>query len=242
MIRIHALIALMTLSLVCSCASYEYKPVPFKSAESYSNHATVFGAVIAAHAWTDRAQAKNAFGFDIRGAGITPVQIVVDNKGPNTLHLIPDQTLIKDSEGNFWNILPADVAYQRIDKQLTPERMGTTAAKKGGLGAVAGGILGAAFGVVTGTDVGTAAAKGAVAGGALGTVMGGYEGLDDPRSKQQISSDLQNRNLRDQPLKAHEISHGFLFFPGEIQQAQILRVKLRNASSKQIEIVELPIR
>ena len=88
--RVHcALVILVWMTTFFGCAGYQYKPVPFKAPESYPNHVNVAGAVIAARAWVDQAQAREAFGFDIKAAGLTPVQIVVDNKGDRTLAIDP---------------------------------------------------------------------------------------------------------------------------------------------------------
>ena len=232
-----ALGLLAALLATIGCTGYQYKPVPFKAADAYPNNVRLFGAVIAAKAWTDNQEARSAFGFDIRGAGLTPVQVIVDNQGDNALTIVPDQTMIKDTEGNMWNLLPAQVAYERIDKQVALDRMGGNAVRQGGLGAAAGAILGAAIGVVTGGDVAEAAMRGAAAGAAVGTVKGGYEGLEDRRSKDLIAKDLQSRGLKDKPMKPKEISHGFLFFPGEVLQATVLRLKLKNLTTGQMEIL-----
>jgi hypothetical protein len=239
--KLIPLIILTAVLVGLGCTGYEYKPVPFKSAEAYPNHQVVFGAVIAAKAWTDNAEAASAFGFNIRGAGLTPVQVVVDNKGPNSLTIVPDQTLLVDSEKNMWNLLPAEVAYERIDRNVAVSRMGGKGAKTAVLGGIAGGILGAAVGIVAGGDVGEAAMRGAAAGAAVGAVKGGYEGLEDPRSKQVIADDLRTKGLKDKPMKPYEISHGFLFFPGEIKDASLLRLKIKNMNSGQVQILELPV-
>lgn len=238
----RAFIALLLISIMAvACTGYEYKPIPFKAAEAYPNNVKVFGAVVAAKAWIDESEARSAFGFNIRGAGLTPVQVVVDNKGDQTLLIVPDQTLLMDEEGNLWNLLPAKVAYERIDKHVAPGRMGAQGGTQAMIGAAAGGILGAAVGIVSDGDIGEYAMKGAAAGAAVGAVGGGYKGLDDPRSKEMIADDLRTRNLKDKAMKPKAISHGFLFFPGEIKKAKVLRLKLQNATAGKVEILELPM-
>ncbi|MEW5724924.1 MAG: hypothetical protein AB1896_17570 [Thermodesulfobacteriota bacterium] len=233
---------LLVLFLAAGCSGYQYKPVPFKAAEAYPNHVTVFGAVVAAKAWTDEQEAWNAFGFNIRGAGITPVQVVVDNKGDHTLEIVPEQTRLMDTEDNIWDLLPAEAAYERIDKHVAMERMVGQGSRSGLLGGLAGGILGAAYGVVTGTNVGDAAMRGAAAGAAVGAVMGGAEGLNDPRSRELISQDLQSRSLKGKPLVPQEISHGFLFFPGEVKEAAVLRLRIRDIGTGEVSLLELNLR
>jgi len=224
------------------CAGYEYKPVPFKAADAYPNHVVVAGAVVAARAWSDKAEAEKAFGFNIRGAGLTPVQVVVDNKSAQPLTLDPNQTLLRDVQDNLWNVLPAQVAYERIDKNVRVERMGGEAVRQGGLAAVAGAVIGAAFGIVTDQDIAEAALKGAAAGAAVGAVKGGVEGYGDPRSRSRISNDLKNKSLKDKPFPPHEITHGFLFFPGEVKEPTLLRLKVREVETGQDHIIELPLK
>lgn len=229
----------LALLMLWGCAGYEYKPVPFKAAESYPNHVTVAGAVIGAKVWADDPEAAKAFGFNIRGAGLTPLQLVVDNKGPEPLEIMSDQTLLGDADNNLWNILPAQVAYERIDKEVRMNRMGGEGATQAALLGTAGAIIGAAVGIITGSDIAESAGKGAVAGAAIGAVKGGAEGYSDPRSRSRITADLQNRSLKDKPFKPYELSHGFLFFPGEVKNPTILRLKLREQRSGQIHILEL---
>ena len=233
--------ALLVLLFVWSCAGYEYKPVPFRAAESYPNHVTVAGAVIAARAWADNAEASKAFGFDIRGAGLTPVQIVVDNKSNQALKLIPDQTLLRDTQDNMWNILPAQVAYERIDKQVRVSRMGGEGGKQAALGGVAGAVIGAAFGIITGSDIAETAGKGAVAGAAIGAVKGGVEGYSDPRSRSNIRSDLESKSLKDKPFSPMQLTHGFLFFPGEVVAPTVLRLKLHEMTTGEDHLIELSV-
>jgi len=233
-------IALTAALVFClGCAGYEYKPVPFKAADAYPNHVVVAGAVVAARAWSNSAEAEKAFGFNIRAAGLTPVQVVVDNKSAQPLMLEPNQTLLRDAQDNLWNVLPAQVAYERIDKHVRVERLGGEAARQGGLAAVAGAVLGAAFGIVTDQDVAEAAAKGAAAGAAVGAVKGGMEGYNDPRSRSRISNDLKNKSLKDKPFPSHEITHGFLFFPGEVKEPSLLRLKIHEVETGKDHILEL---
>ena len=231
--------AILVLVVVTGCTGYQYRAVPFKAADSYPNHVEVFGAVIAAKAWANGMEANQAFGFDIKGAGVTPVQVVVDNKGPSTLSIVPAQTLVRDTEDQFWNLLPPNVALDRIDKKTRVGRVGSKGAATAVLGGAAGAILGAAYGVVSDRGVIRSAYKGAVAGAAVGAVKGGVEGYNDQESKSQIAMDLDSRGLKGKPLRPFEISQGFLFFPGEVNSASSLRIRIRNENTGQDKILEL---
>ena len=100
------LIVAALLLFVAACGTmYKAKPVPFKSPGSYPNATEVAGATVASQAYTDPKKAEEAFGFNIRGAGMLPVQVVFDNMGPHTLKIHPGQTFLEDADGNLWPIL-----------------------------------------------------------------------------------------------------------------------------------------
>lgn len=100
-----------------SCStSYKAKPLPFKAPSAYPNSTEVAGAIVGARAYIDPEEAKEAFGFDIRGAGMLPVQVVFDNQGPHPLEINGLQTFLEDREGNLWPILSSEMAYERATK------------------------------------------------------------------------------------------------------------------------------
>ena len=237
--KIAGLAVLICLLAFWGCTGYEYKPLPFKAVESYPNRVTVAGATIAAQAWTDEQEAWQAFGFNIRGAGLTPVQVVVDNKGTHPLMVVTQQTLLMDDQDNLWNLLPAQAAYERIEKEVRVDRMGGEGGRQAALAGAAGAILGGAFAVITGQNIAEAAGKGAVAGAAIGAVKGGAEGYGDSSSQRRIREDLKNRKIEDKPFKPQDITHGFFFFPGEVKNPVLLRLKLREADTNQEHLVEL---
>ncbi|MFC1816867.1 hypothetical protein ACFL0M_13260 [Thermodesulfobacteriota bacterium] len=150
----------LAFSVGCS-TSYKVKSMPFKSPASLKNVVEVDGAQIAARVFDETVEAKEAFGFDIRGAGILPVQVIFDNQGPHPLEINGQQTFLEDQKGNLWPILNQKTAYERATKYAQTEEIFKEGAYKGFLGAAAGAILGAAIGIVTGEGVGAAAGKGA---------------------------------------------------------------------------------
>ena len=112
------------LLIIGACAeSYRVKPVPFKAPGAYPNATEVAGARVAARAYVKKAEAKEAFGFDIRGAGMLPVQVVFDNRGSHTLEIIPSQTFLEDREGNLWPVLSRDLAYDRATRYKKTEQI-----------------------------------------------------------------------------------------------------------------------
>ncbi len=217
-----------------ACASYERKVVPFKMPAAYPNATAVADATIAARAYDNGEEASAAFGFDIRGAGILPVQVIFDNTGNHPLEILTDKTLLVDEENNLWPILDQGLAYDRLSGKTELGKVAPEAAKSGLLAGAAGAVIGAAIGIVTGQNVAVAAGKGAAIGAAAGITMGGAKGLGDSDVRQQIRVDLQNRTLEKRAIAPHEVAHGFIFFPGEAKKPKELRISIRATDTKQV--------
>jgi hypothetical protein len=201
---------------------------------AYPNVTEAADASIAAKSYDNQDEAGAAFGFDIRGAGILPIQVIFDNKGGHSLEIIPQQTFLVDEENNLWSILDEILAYYRIAKKTELGKVLPEAGKAGILGGVAGGIIGAAIGIVTGTNIGEAAGKGAAVGAAAGLTMGGTKGLSDEDVRYMIRDDLKARTLEKRAVKPKEIAHGFIFFPGEAKKSKELRLQLKATDTGQI--------
>ena len=125
--------------MACSTA-YKAKPLPFKTPSSYPNATEAGGAIIASHAFVESNEAKEAFGFDVLGAGLLPVQIVFDNQGTHPLEINPSQTFLEDREGNLWPILPSETAYERATRYAETKKIFKESAYTGFLGGAAGAV------------------------------------------------------------------------------------------------------
>jgi len=220
-----AVLSILSIMLL-GCTRYERKVVPFKMPQSLPNATWVAGAHIAAQAFADRSEAKSAFGFDILGSGVLPVQVIFDNQGNHPLEILPAKTYLIDSGNNLWPILESDLAYDRISKKTEYGEAVPESVKPGLIGGAAGAIVGAAIGIVTGENVGEAAGKGAVLGSAAGVLLGGAKGISDEDVHSRIDGDLHNRTLEQKPIPPHDIAHGFIFFPGEAKSAAELRLTI----------------
>lgn len=227
-----ALLLAIALSLAGCSTAYKAKPLPFKTPAAYNNMVQVNGAQVAGQAFADPAAAKAAFGFDVRGAGMLPVQLVIDNQGAEALEINPGQTFLEDREGNLWPILTDRFAYERATKYAQTKKIFQEGAYHGFLGAAAGTLIGAAVGIVSGKDVGRAAGEGAALGAAAGGVLGGAKGAatsDEARSA--IVSDLRDKSLQNKAIEPGDLAHGIIFFPGEAKSVKQLRLQLRALGS-----------
>lgn len=218
------------------CASYERQVAPFKLPENTDNAVSFKGATVAARSFSASKEARDVFGFDIRSAGLLPVQVVFDNTSNHSLVIVPEQTFLIDEESNVWPILEQSLAYDRISKATELGRIFPEAAKSGLLLGAAGAVIGAAIGIVTGTNVGEALGKGAAIGGAAGLVSGGGYGFqqhyDDVQLK--IKQDLKTRSLHNRAVRPGELAYGFIFYPGEAKTAKVLRLQLMSRDTGEI--------
>ncbi len=210
-----------------ACTRYERQVVPFKLPAGYPNMTEVAGTQIAAKAFDTKKDAEAAFGFDILGAGVLPVQVVFDNKGKHSLEIIPDRTYLVDINNDLWPVLDSRMAYDRIEKKTELGEVAPKGAKYGALAGIAGGIIGAAIGIVSGGRVGEAAMRGAAVGAAGGLVVGGAQGMDTSEVRHAIREDLQTRSLQNRSIKPKEIAYGFIFFPGESKKTKELRLSVK---------------
>lgn len=231
---IIATLLMVILVGLSACTTYERRVVPFKMPAAYPNATPVADATLAAKAYDSPEEATAAFGFDIRGAGIFPVQVIFDNTGSHPLEVLANQTFLVDEENNLWPILDERMAYDRLSKATELGKVAPEAAKGGFLAGAAGAVIGAAIGIVTGQNVAAAAGQGAAIGAAAGITMGGAKGLSESDVRQEIQEDLRNRTLEKRPIAPHEVAHGFIFYPGEAKKAKELRISIRAVDTKQV--------
>ncbi|TLM69023.1 MAG: hypothetical protein FDZ69_01935 [Deltaproteobacteria bacterium] len=226
-------LAFALLLVLAACTFYESREVAFRPPDQIANVQQVGGARVAAEQYADKAAAKAQFGFDIRGAGLMPVQVVIDNQGPQRFEVVPDQTFLVDASGAYWPLLDRRTAYQRVEGSSEYGTILKGAASSGMWAAAAGALAGAAIGILSGSNVGEAAGKGAAVGAAAGAIYGGTKGATSEEAGRQISHDLANKSLESRVVEPGNLARGFLFFPGEAPNARQLRLQLRDAASGQ---------
>ncbi len=224
---VKQIIAVSALVAFTSCAtSYVSKPLPFKLPSAYPNAQEAGGAVIAARAYTDVKEAKENFGFDIIDAGMLPVEVVIDNKGPHQLEINGTQTFLEDRQNNLWPVMNRNLAYERATKYAQTKEAFSEGAHSGFLGATAGALIGAAIGVLSGENVAETAGKGAVVGGAGGAVIGGANAYNADDARHAVIEDLQSKSLQAKSIAPNALAYGFIFFPAEAKTAKTLRLQV----------------
>lgn len=227
------------LFLLAACSTYKTQYTGFKHASKFDNSVTVSGVTIGAEAFADQAAAMEAFGFDIKKAGLLPVQVVMDNQGGSDFRVVGNQTFLIDNKNLYWNLIPNRTAVRRIAKATESGAILAGAGKGAGWGTASGAVLGAAYGVVEGKNVAETTGKGAVAGAAGGAVLGGRRGGRDPERKRIIADDIRDKGLEGKTIPDQGMANGFLFFPAEAQSAREIRLQIRNMRTGKTYITQL---
>ncbi len=210
------------LAVVLACSTYHQKIPPILLPGYTANSVDVQGAQLAALAYADPKEAEKAFGFDIRGAGLLPIRLVIDNRGRNVVKVNPQQTFLIDRRGLAWPLLTADQAQNRVASSVS---LGETL-KSGALGVLEGGaaasITGFAIGLVLQNGYGPMLNKAGV-----GSIVGGMSSGGDSRElENRIRKDLNGKSLRNQRLQPGELAQGYLFFPGKEEAESALTLRL----------------
>src|SRR6185369_13771623 len=211
-----------------ACATYASRSVSFRPPQDYANFKDSFGLMVGAESFADPKLAEEAFGFDIRAAGLLPVQVVIDNKTGQGVEVVSGQTFLIDDTNRYWKILTNREAIDRVQKATEGGAIAGGAGKGAALGASAGALLGLAIGIVSGRHVGSAVVKGGVLGGAGGAVIGGASKAGDDRQREyKITDDVLEKGVEGKIMSADSLASGFIFFPGEASSAKELRLQVK---------------
>jgi len=196
--------------------------------------------IVGAEAFADPKLAEETFGFDIRGAGVLPVQVAMDNKSGQGVEVVAGQTFLIDGNSRYWKVLTNREAVERVEKATQTGAIGKGAGKGAALGAAAGALLGLAIGVVSGRGVGTSAVKGGVLGGAGGAVIGGASKAGDDREREyKIADDVREKGIEGKIMASDTLASGFIFFPGEAETALELRLQVRFRNTGRVQTLNL---
>ena len=226
-----------------ACATYESRSVSFRPPQDYANFKDSYGLMVGAESFADAKSAEEAFGFDIRAAGLLPVQVVIDNQAGQDVEVVSGQTFLIDDTNRYWKILTNREAVDRVQKTTEGGAIVGGAGKGAALGGAAGALLGLAIGIVSGHDVGGSVVKGGVLGGAGGAVIGGANKAGDDRQLEaKIIDDVRAKGVEGKIMQADALASGFIFFPGEAPSAKELRLQVRFRGDGRLQTLNLKLR
>ena len=230
----------LLLAGLLSC-TYKDRVAPVRLPDGGAGTVTVGdGLKIAARAFVDPAEAEATLGFDVREAGLLPVQVTFQNDGTREARVIAEQTMLLDRENNAWPVTSLEKTYQRTKDFVEIGETAKSTTRPALLMGAAGAIAGLAVGIISGHDVGETMGKGAVIGAAAGAVGGGAVGYQENAAR--IKQDLREKSLRNSAILANQIAYGILFFPGskdEARSAKELRLALEIGGKPVIAVVPL---
>ncbi|HIJ96048.1 MAG TPA: glycine zipper family protein [Desulfuromonadales bacterium] len=234
---------LIIASHLSACATYENRAISFRPPQDYTNFQNADGLMIGAESFSDKQTAEDAFGFDIRGAGLLPIQIVLDNASGQGIEVVSGQTFLIDGSNRYWKILANEEAIERVQKATESGAIGSGAGKGAAFGAAAGALLGLALGIVSGRNAAESMVKGGVIGGAGGAVIGGAGKAGDNRQQEnKIANDVREKGVEGKIMQANALANGFIFFPAEAQSVKELRLQLRFRNSGVVKNINLRLR
>ena len=227
-------LSVFLLFTLAACSTYGDKVAPVPLPSEQTGGLEVNNVGLYAEAYLQPDAAKQAFGFDIRGAGVLPVRFVLDNQSQGDVEIRGDQTFLIDQDNQAWPLLSYDQAYRRVNEHVELGETAKGAAKPAVLLAATGALVGAAVGVVTGDSAGEGAARGAAAGAAAGAVIGGAKRYQEVG--QEIRENLAHDSFENRNIESGDIAHGFLFFPGdqEIASLDTLRISINIDDNPQV--------
>lgn len=225
---------LFLLVSLTACSTYGNKVAPVPLPSEQTGGLEVDNVALYAEAYLKQDAAKEAFGFDIRGAGVLPVRFVLDNQSQGDVEIRGDQTFLIDQDNQAWPLLSYDQAYRRVNEHVELGETAKGAAKPAVLLAATGALVGAAVGVVSGDSAAEGAGRGAAAGAAAGAVIGGAKRYQEVG--QEIRENLAHDSFENRNIESGDIAHGFLFFPGdqEIASLDMLRISININDKPQI--------
>tara|TARA_B100000315_G_scaffold8245_1_gene8203 strand:+ start:57730 stop:58479 length:750 start_codon:yes stop_codon:yes gene_type:complete len=237
--RHYLVIFLPAFMLFASC-TYKERVLPINLPLNAENRVTINGLHISAISFENKESAKKAFGFDVRKAGLLPVQIAFQNEGEETVTIIPEQTFLIDTKNRAWPINSLERTYKRVEDYYRVNETIAGAGEPALLLGAAGAVVGLAIGIVTGEDLGESAGKGAAIGGAAGAIMGGTDSYQN--AKRKINDDLYEKSLENKEILPTQIAYGALFFPGfpdEAHGASHLKITLSFGEKTQAATIDL---
>lgn len=177
----------------------EAVPLPESLAPSVESDGTRFQAL----AYMDSQLSQAATGLDMRNAGLLPVRISIDNQNGSAVKIIPRQTFLVDLEAQAWPLLPAELAFSRLQQAGIESHATLSIPKMEEMQSHTGFAMD-----LVGSTVFSANAK--------------SNATSDPR----IGKHLLEKNLSNPNVPSGTVASGVLIFPGreEAKSASSLRL------------------
>lgn len=196
----------------------------------------VQGLRIAGQALQTADGAKQAFGFDIRGAGLLPIRLAIEHRGKAVAGIDAPQTFLVDREGLAWPLLTAAQARARLPAAVESEATGHRAAAaywKNAPETLTGFALDLGIRGAPDPDLDE--------GSPYNSWWKMIRGLDAPAAEMRVRERLTRNSLRNPSLGAGQAVEGYLLFPGRADEAKAIAIlRLGLAMDGEVRVVEIP--
>ena len=208
-----ALLALAGLISGCDSKPANTDAVPLP--EYQAPPITEDGIRLQALAYLERQQSEASFGFDIRSAGLLPVQVSIDNRSGAEVKIIPRQTFLIDQDDQAWPLLTTYQAFKRLDGQVSFIAAPATPDLKD---------MESLTGFALDLGIGTRFAPNA-----------------HYRPGTRVDANLTHKNLRNPKIPAGKVASGILFFPSREEANGVRSLRLCYTLDGQFKFLNLPL-
>ena len=227
--------------LLSACVTYSSHSVSYRSPKEYRNYQETYGFMVGAESFADKKNAEKAFGFDVRAAGLLPVQVVINNKSGQGVDVVSGQTFLIDGSNRYWKLLTHREAVDKVKKAAEAGIITSVAGKGASWSSVASALMGPAIRVVSARDAASVMVKSDVSNSG-GDVAGGVgKAVDDTQREVKIAEDIREKGVEGKILSAESLASGFMFFPGEVSAVSEIRMQIKFRDTGRIQTLNLKL-
>lgn len=215
---------LITALLLAACAA-KSRTVAFRPPGDFYSYQNVLGLKVGAELFEDEKQAEEAFGFNIRAAGLLPMQLVLDNRTGQGVDIIAGQTFLVDENNRYWRVLSVKDAMARVQKY--------TVGKGAGKSISPSQLQRLAFKVVSGSAEGVAIVAEPAASDATG------KSGQDQNGESTGGEEYRHQDLEGKVMFAETLASGIVYFPGEVPSPRELRLQVKYRGENRYKTINL---
>lgn len=205
-------------SLLLACNSKPSDQEAFILPNSLAATVEADNARFQALAYTNSQHAETSFGFDIRGNGLLPVRISIDNRSGAMLKIVPRQTFLVDATGQAWPLLASYQVSSRLQKNGFQSKAPPALPSRDELE------------TLTGFAINLVASK---------SFSSNANAYDQPTL--HPIENLNGQSFHNPIIPAGKVASGVLLFPGRDEASSARDLRLCYEQNNQLKFVRLPL-
>ena len=191
------------------------------------------GVHIGAELSEDPKQMEAIFGTDLHAAGILPLQLIIENKGTQTIEIVAGQTCLIDDDNRYWRPLSNQAAADRLERaeHVAAAAPGKTArpAKMSEI------IMEMAATLISRQSVQAPLIKQELPAGAITQESGKQPAVEKTEKGRE-------KGVDGRILTAGSLLRGYLYFPADINLARELRVQVKSRDDGRLQTFNLKLK